>query len=414
MNHLRTLFTCVALSSLAMAQGPANGLTLQQVLQRLRTQSPNLAASRAHLDAIRANEVTAALRPNPVLSSANQDFNVFNPSQFDIANGQEFTESLIWLVERGHKRQARVASAQSGTVVAEDLFRDSQRQLEFAAKAAFVTMLAAKANLKLAQDNLADYQRTLEANQLRLKAGDISETEFDRSKLEEARFRTDLLSAELSLKQSRVQLEALLGMNESADFDISGTLEAPELRFTFEELRDSALANRPDYLAAKGSVRKADADFKLATANGATDFTIAPEYKRNGPENTIGFTVQVPLRIFDRNQGEKLRTNREIESSRFAETAAHIQTVADVQQAWDGYQTARERANIYRAEYLNRARVVRDRLAFSYQHGATSLLDYLDTMRTYRDVQLAATTADALLWNSIHQLSFVTGTELVP
>ena len=397
-----------------MAQGPASGLTLQQVLQRLRTQSPNLAASRAHLDAIRANEITAALRPNPVLSAANQDFNVFNPSQFDIANGQEFTDSLTWLVERGHKRQARITSAQLGTVIAEDQFRDAQRQLEFTAKSAFVAMLAAKANLNLAKDNLVDYQQTLEANRLRLQAGDISETEFDRSKLEEARFRTDLLSAELSLKQVRVQLEALLGMNESADFDISGSLEGPDLQFTFEQLRDSALATRPDYLAAKESVRKADADFKLASANGATDFTVAPEYKRNGPENTVGFTVQLPLRIFDRNQGEKLRTSREIESSKFAETAARIQTGADVQQAWDGYQAARERANIYKSEYLNRARLVRDRLTFSYQHGATSLLDYLDAMRTYRDVQLAATTADALLWNSIHQLSFVTGTELVP
>ena len=414
MKRLRTLFACVALSSLAMAQGPANGLTLQQVLEKLKTQSPTLAAARAHLEATKANQVTAALRPNPVLSSANQDFNIFNPSQFDIANGQEFTDSMTWLIERGNKRRARITSATLETVVAEENLRDTLRQLEFAAKSAFVAMLAAKENLKLAQANLLDFQQTLEGNRIRLQAGDISETEFDRSQVEEARFQTDLLSAELALKQARVQLGALLGTDDSTQFDISGTLVPPLLQVTFEQLRDQALANRPDYLAARDLVRKAEADFRLATANGATDFSLAPEYKRNGPENTLGFTVVVPLRIFDRNQGEKLRTNREIESSKFAENAARIQVVADLRQAWDAYQTALERSRLYRTEYLNRARTVRDRLAFSYQHGATSLLDYLDAMRTFRDVQLSANTSDALLLNSIHQLSFVTGTELMP
>ncbi len=412
MNYIRTVFACVALSSLAMAQSPAGGFTLRQVLQKLKTQNPNLAASRAHLEAVRANQVTAALRPNPVFTSANQDFNV-DPSRFDI-DTQEFTNSLTWLFERGHKRQARIDSAQLGTLVAEDNFRDAERQLEFAAKSTFVAMLAAQENLKLAQDNLSDYQKSLEANRLRLQTGDISETEFDRAKIEEARFRTDLLSAELSLRQARVLLETLLGMDDSPDFLISGSLAAPTLPATFEQLRDAALANRPDYLAARESVRKADADYKLAMANGATDFTLAPEYKRNGPENTVGFTVQLPLRFFDRNQGEKLRTSREIESSKYAETAARLQTVADVRQAWDAYQTALQRSTLYSSDYLDRARAVRERLTFSYQHGATSLLDYLDALRTFRDVQLAATTSDALLWNAIHQLSFVTGTELVP
>ncbi len=397
---------------MTFAQQAPVGLTLKQVLDRLRTHNPTIASARAHLEGIRANEITAALRPNPVFTSANEDFNV-NPSHFDI-DTQEFTDSFAWIVERGGKRSARVNSARLQTEVADSVFRDGQRQLEFAAKSAFVGMLAAKANLKLAQDNLAGYQQTLEANRLRLQAGDISETEFDRAKIEEARFRTDLLSAELSLRQARVQLAALIGENDDASLDVIGDLSTPQLPLTLDQIRDTALANRPDYQAARQSVQKADADTRLAIANGATDVSVAPEYKRNGPDNTVGFTVQIPLRIFDRNQGEKLRTNREFESSRFAETAARLQTLADVRQAWDAYQSALERSHLYTSDYLGRARSVRDRLTFSYQHGASSLLDYLDAMRSFRDVQLAATTADAQLWLAFQQLSFVTGTELVP
>ncbi len=412
MKVLRTLFACVVLSTMALAQQAPSPLTLQQVLETIRTQSPAVASARAHLDAVKANQITAALRPNPVLTSANEDFNV-DPSRFEI-NNQEFTDSVAFLIERGGKRHARIESARLGTTVADASFRDAQRQLEFAAKSAFVAILAAKANLKLAQDNLADYQKTLEANQLRLQAGDISETEFDRSKIEEARFRTDLLAAELALKQARVQLESLLGRDDSPEFDVAGALEIPTLSLTFEQLRDAALANRPDLIAARESVGKATADVQLAKAYGAADVSIAPEYKRNGPENTVGFTVQLPLKFFDRNQGEKLRTSRELESSKFAETAARIQVMADVRQAWDAYRWALSRSSLYSSDYLKRAREVRDRVSFSYQHGATSLLDYLDAMRTFRDVQLASTTAEAQALNAIHQLSFATGTELLP
>src|SRR5690348_13941007 len=137
MKILCTLLACAGLSLLATAQqSPTNALTLQQVLDRLRTQSPTLAAARAHLDAIRAGEVTAGLRPNPIFTSLNEDFNVFDPSNFDI-NNQEFTDSVAFLLERGGKRKARVNSAVLGSDVAEASFRDAERQLELAAKSAF-------------------------------------------------------------------------------------------------------------------------------------------------------------------------------------------------------------------------------------------------------------------------------------
>jgi cobalt-zinc-cadmium efflux system outer membrane protein len=275
-------------------------------------------------------------------------------------------------------------------------------------------MLQAKAALKLAQENLSDYSRTLEANQLRLQSGDISQTEFDRIKVEEARFQTDLLNAELALAQTRMQLATLLAVQEQSSFDIQGTLDRPALSLDAIKLRAAALATRPDYLAAVEGVRKAQADLALANANGATDVTLAPEYKRNGPDNTLGFTVQFPLRVFDRNQGEKLRTSRELEASRFAESAARQQVISDVDQSFAAFQTALRRADLYSTDYLQRARLVRDRTEFSYRNGATNLLDYLDAIRSYRDVELAAISAEAQLLLAVHQLSFATATELLP
>jgi cobalt-zinc-cadmium efflux system outer membrane protein len=120
------------------------------------------------------------------------------------------------------------------------------------------------------------------------------------------------------------------------------------------------------------------------------------------------------LRFFDRNQGEKLRTRREFDATRSGELAARLAVLADVAQAYEAYGTALARAQLYSKDYLDRARQVRDRVAFSYQHGASSLLEYLDALRSYRDVELAWRSSYAQVMSSLHQLSFVTGTELWP
>ncbi len=396
-------------------QAPDHPLTLREALELLRARNPVLASNRAHAQAVQAGEITAALRPNPVFTSANEDFNVFKPSEFDIRRKQEFTDSVLQMIERGHKRRFRVESARWATTLAQEGYRDIYRQLRFAVKTGFVAMLLAKSNLQLARDNLRDYQETARLNGIRLKAGDISPTDFDRIRGEQARFENDVLSAQLALDQARVQLETLLGLPDLPEkFDIEGELAAPELNFSLEELFQRALANRPDYLAARDGVSKGEADVRLADANGVTDISVGSEYKRNGPDNTIGFTVQIPLRIFDRNQGEKLRARRELVASRANELAARTAVRSDVAQAQQIYRAALARSQLYSKDYLERARRVRDRVEFSFRHGGASLLDYLDALRSYRDTELAWRAAYAQATTAVHQLSFVTATELWP
>jgi outer membrane protein, heavy metal efflux system len=393
------------------ADPPNHPLTLTEALALARRDNPTLLAARAHTSAIQAQEVTAALRPNPVFTSSNEDF---NPSNFEPANGQEWTQNVGFLIERGGKRQARINDARQTTSVAQASLNDTERQLELQVKVAFVNLLLSEQTFKLANENLSSYQQVIEANQIRLQAGDISETDFDRIKIEEASFENDTLASRAAMLQARSQLAALMGVADSGKLQVSGELSPSPIQGSLETLQQQALQHRPDYLAAREGVTKAQADLELARANGATDVSVGPEYKRNGPDNTLGVVFIVPLRVFDRNQGEKLRTSRELESSRYAEEAARVQVLSDVQQAWDLYQAAIERHNLYTSEYLRRSQTVLERLTFSYQHGATNLLDYLDAIRSHRDVQLGALNADALALTAIHQLSFATATELLP
>jgi outer membrane protein, heavy metal efflux system len=387
-------------------------LTLEQAIAMARAQNPALLSGRQHVTATRASEVTAGLRQNPnfTLSGAEVSLPANNP-----ASPYTYTANVSRLFERGQKKRWRLDVAHATTDVTQSQYNDTERQTILQVKQAFTNMLTAKAALKIAGDNLESYSKTVGLSKARLNAGDISATDFDRIDLQLAEFEADNNAAKLDLIQASDQLQLLLGIaTPTKTFDITGTLEPPVLTQTMEQVEQSALAARPDYQAAVQSVRVADAGVHLADAEGTTDPTLGGEYERAGTYNSAGFQVSIPLRVFDRNQGEKERTRYEAQASRFAETATRNQVINDVDQAWAAYEAAIDMAKRYSSHYVAVSQRVRENLEYSYRHGGATLLDYLDALRDYRQINLDALTANQQVWLSVHQLSFAAATEMLP
>jgi len=387
-------------------------MTLQQVLAVARARNPGLLSAEQHVMATKASEITAGFRQNPTftLSGANTTLPANNPS-----SPYTYIGNVSRLFERGQKRRWRLDVATATTSVTNSLYNDQQRQLVLQVQNAFTSMLEAKAALQVARDNLASYRRTVDLSQARLDAGDISRTDFERIDLQMAEFESDFDNAKLDLVQAGDSLQLLMGIDKpTAQFDITGSLQPPTLTVNLTQIEQEALAARPDYLAARQSVDLANANVKLAEAEGTTDPTLGGEYERVGVYNSAGFQISVPIRIFDRNQGEKERTRYEAQSSRFAATELRNQVLNDVDQAWAGYLAAVDLAQRYNNHYLGESERVRANLEFSYQHGGATLLDYLDALRDYRQVHLDALAADQQVWLSLNQLSFAAATEMVP
>jgi cobalt-zinc-cadmium efflux system outer membrane protein len=406
------LLTAVSVFAAAYGQTASAPLTLQQVIDIARAKNPSLLSGQQHVIATKANEITAGLRQNPnfTLSGADVSLPADNPS-----SPYTYTGNVSRLFERGQKRRWRLDIAHATTDVTQSQYKDTERQTILQVKQAFTNMLVAKAALKIAQDNLDGYSKTVDLSKARLNAGDISATDFDRIDLQSAEFESDYDNAHLDLIQASDSLQLLLGINKPVDtFDITGTIAPPDITATLPQVEQEALTARPDYLAAQQSVQLADANIKLAVADGTVDPTVGGEYERVGTYNSAGFQVSIPLRIFDRNQGEKERTRYEAQSSRFAEIAARNQVVNDVDQAWAAYDAALTLAKRYNSHYVDEATRVRDNLEFSYRHGGTTLLDYLDALRDYRQINLDALNANQQVWLSLHQLSFAAATEIVP
>lgn len=398
----------------ASVGGPAGAtpLTLAQVLDLAHHANPTLLAGAQHLAAIHAQEITAGLRQNPVGIVGGQMITL-GP---DNPNGPDFFQASVQrLFERGGKRALRIDNARATTALTGFQLDDQRRQTDLSVRQAFSRMLYAQAALAISRENLDGYRKTVDLMQVRLDAGSIDRTDFDRVELQLAGFESDLDNAKLTLLQASIALQTLVGIAApNENFAITGTLDPPAVPATLDELHASALAKRPDLKAAEEQVTANQAAVKLATANGTSDPTIEGEYERSGHANTAGANINIPLRIFDRNQGEKERTKYELESSRLALVAARNQVTSDVDSAWAAYQAARTQSDRYRSKYLGEAAHVRDNLEFSYRNGNTTLLDYLSALSDYRQVNLSALNANLQLLLALEQLSYTADTEILP
>jgi cobalt-zinc-cadmium efflux system outer membrane protein len=384
---------------------------MQQAVDMALAHNPVLLASQQNLLSMKGQEVEAGLRQNPNFSLIGS--NLSNPA--DANSPYAYSLQLSRLFERGQKRRWRLDSARATTAQTDAQYHDQIRQTTLQVRQGFTDLLLAKATLKLAQDNLSSFRHQLQINKDRYDAGDIGKLDYERLDLQLAQFESDESSAEMNLVQASDQLQTLIGYQQpSRSFDISGDLVPPALSANLTDLEQKALAERPDYRAAQAAVRVADANVKLAYANGTTDPTLEGEYDHSGTLSSYGFFVTIPVRIFDRNQGNKDTSKYQAQASRFSQVAAQNQVYSDVDQAWISYTTSKVLSDRYNGHYLAEAKDVLSIAQFAYDHGGIALLDYLSALQDDRTTSLNALNSYAQTWMAIHQLSFASATDVAP
>lgn len=386
-------------------------LTLTQVLDRARAANPTLLAAEANLRSVRAQEIQAGVRVNPYLGLAGT--NVSNPATSN--NPYTYAAQVSRLFERGNKREFRIEDARATTAQTQAQLNDTIRQTTLQIKTAFTHMIFAKQALDLARAQLADFQHEVDIARERYKAGDLGKLDFERLDLQLGSFESDVVNNEIALVQASDQLQTLMGVpTPSPGFDVAGDIVPPTVTQTREILIQQALTLRPDLAAATSATVAARAAYRLAVANGTADPTLEAEYDRSGTENSVGFNVNFPLRIFDRNQGNKETARLAIDAARLTETATRNQIGSDVDQAWVGYTRAKALSDRFGSHYLDESADVLNIARFAFDHGGLALIDYLDALRNARTSTSDALNAYQQTWLALHQLSTASATELVP
>ena len=412
------LFLAGLLAGSADAQ---NALTWQEVRDKFEAANPSLKAGQVGIDESRANEISAYLRPNPSLTLTVDGTQIApNNGVWVPFAGTTGTAAFSYLHERQHKRELRLESAQDATKISISGQSDLERNLIFSLRTAFVQTLQEKAVLNLARENLSYYDHVLDVNRDRYKAGGIAQVDLDRLELQRVQYESDLQTAEVNLRTAKIQLLTLLNDRTPVDqFDVVGLFDFSTQLAPLDDIRQMALEARPDLRAALQSVEKARVDHKLAIADGSTDPTFSawwsynPSFNNPNAHQTVGGSLNIPLRIFDRNQGEKLRTQLDIGRNDQLLQASRAQVFSDVDSAYVTLTSTLTLLQPYKDHYLQQASRVRDTISFSYEHGAASLLDFLNAQADYRGVQLSYLNLVGSYMDAAGQLNLAVGREVI-
>jgi cobalt-zinc-cadmium efflux system outer membrane protein len=413
-----------AISAQQAVNGPASpgALTWDEVKARFEAANPQLKADSLNVDELRAEQITAFLRPNPQLTVSEDGAQIASHNGvWQPLSGVQEQTNIGYLIERRNKRHLRLEAAQDTTHAAESQHQDLDRTLTFGLRSAFVQTLQAKAALKLAQEDLAYYDRIIGISRDRLHAGDIAQVDFDRIDLQRVQYESELQNALVSLRTAKIQLMQFLDQHTPIEqFDVQGPFDFTSDLQDLEHFRQLSLDNRPDLRAALQQIEQSKAAHKLAEANGSTDPTVSGWWTHNGSynnlnaEDALGLSVNIPLRIFDRNQGEKKRTAIDVDRSTQLTEQTRAQVFADVDSAYATVQSNVELLKPYKAKYLDQSTRVRDTITYSYEHGGASLADFLNAQSDYRTVQLAYLQLIGTYLSAASQLNLAVGREVIP
>lgn len=405
----------VAVCASAIGQTPTQ-ITLDQAIDLALKNSPTIKAVRTQIDQNKAQETTARLRPNPVLSWDAQFLPFFGDFSTDnLSQNSQFDVGIGYLFERGGKRSARWQAARDQTNVTAAQVSDNERTLKFNVAQQFINVLLSKSTLEFALQDLKTFQNTVKINQDRFQAGAISKNDFLKIKVQLLQNETAVSTARLAKAQALVSLRQLIGYESvPRDYDVAGILEFLPLKSGEDTLEATALDQRPDLRAAQLGVKAAQSQIRLAKANGKQDLDVTFDYSHVSGTSSGSFFFNIPLPVFNRNQGEVARTRFALTQADFTAKATEETVLTDVRNAYEAVKDNEEIVGLYQSGYLDQARESRDITEFSYRQGAAALLDFLDAERSYRATELAYRQALATYMLALEQLRQTVGVRALP
>jgi cobalt-zinc-cadmium efflux system outer membrane protein len=353
---------------------PSAPLTLQQAIDYALAASPELAVAVREVEAREGARIQSALRPNPELGVQVEDLR---------ERSRSTTLELSQRIERGGKREARMAAAELAGAVARHDLQARRRATVAAVRTAFHALLAAQEGRRIARDSLALAQQATAAAARRVQAGKVSPVEETRAKLAEASVRSELVAADSALRVARVRLSALWG-NAGPRFERAEGPLGQDVELPARDRLLAALDDAPAMAGARSEVERRRAVVEVERSRSVQDVTLSMGARRNEELglNQVLFGVSIPLAINDRNQGALYEALQRADQARDELAARRLQLASALIGAWERAATARERVRLLDAEVLPGADSAYRAAVTGFELGKFSFLEVLDAQRT--------------------------------
>jgi cobalt-zinc-cadmium efflux system outer membrane protein len=378
-------------------EGPPDGLTLDEAIARLIRDNLDLRARFLEIPQARADVLTASLRSNPVLYADGQliPYGQYSPQR--PGGPVQYDLNITWPLDVSHKRRARTEVAERALRVLEAQYQDAVRLSIDNLHTAFVDVLAARQTVWYARASVEGLDRILEVTEALKAQGERSAADVNRVRILRNAAQIGLVDAEATLRGTQRILATLLNFPppHAASLDVRGTLRdlvppPPPL----DVLNQIALGQRPDLIAFRLGIARAEADVRLAEANRLSDVFLLYQpftYQDNSPFNAQSATswalgVTVPLPLFNRNQGNIQRAVINVAQTRLELEALEHQVLTEVEQALREYEVSRSAVARIETDLLPTARQVRNDTFQLFTGGGAPVMDYLNAQRDYNEL----------------------------
>ena len=381
--------TLLAFSGIAAAGQSSTGhnsLSLHEAIQ-LSNDSPEAREGQDLIDAANGSVLQAGLRPNPRLYLQSEDLRP-GANDFNFPNATEDYAYVGQLFELGGKRGRRldVAKANLRQAEAERLLRTQQTAGRVAA--AYWSAVASADIATLLEEDMKAVDEIVRYNKARVDAGAMRGIDLIRVQIERDRLLLALEAARRDAVLTRIELFHQIGRTPDPDVKLSDSLDSTVPIQT--ETVAAVMAARVDVAAARKAVAAAEAEVKLQRANGVPDLDLLGGYKRNAGDNTIYTSLQLPLAFRNRNQGEVVKAEANVQLAKDRYQQLELSVSADVAAAQEAYTHQQAVVRDILPEMRARAKQNLAIMDDAYRSGGVDLLRYLDAERTAFDVETTA------------------------
>lgn len=428
MTNLRAITSLMLAFSLPVtmcAQTPATGgppvvvslepdyVSLESATEQFLRKNLSVEAARLQVGVAEAERIGARLRPRPGLTASAENLRL--SGETPASKLQEFGVTVAQPIELGNRKALRMEVAERTISVSEARLTEVLRRQLFELKRSYYESVLSRVLLGIEQENRDNFEGLVQFNKARFEEGYIAEGDLLKVRLERIKFDFAVANAELAFRKTKIRLLELIGDSDferAAKVDVTSRLQMPAVELNLAQLREMALANRPEVRVAEAEVALAESAIKLERSRARGEVTPYVGYKRVGVDNTVLAGVTVPLPFGNRNQSGIAHAEAE---QKVAETTVRFvrnRALAEVEVAFRAYETAREQVRAYEAGLLKQADESREIQLAAYQEGVAELITLIEAQKTRTEIRANYHRALFDYYTSIFQLELATGTDI--
>jgi outer membrane protein, heavy metal efflux system len=407
------------------AQTPAGGgppvavslapdyVSLESATEQFLRRNLSVEAARLEISVAEAERIGARLRPRPGLTASAENLRL--SGETPASRLQEFGVTVAQPIELGNRKELRMEVAERTVSVSEARLTEVIRRQLFDLKKTYYESVLGRALLGIEQENRDNFEGLVQFNTARFEEGYIAEGDLLKVRLERIKFDFAVANAELAFRKTKIRLLELIGdpdFERAAKVDVTSRLQMPAVDLNLAQLREMALANRPEVKVAEAEVALAESAIKLERSRARGEVTPYVGYKRVGVDNTVLAGVTMPLPFGNRNQSGIARAEAE---QKVAETSLRFvrnRALAEVEAAFRAYETAREQVRAYEAGLLSQADESREIQLAAYQEGIAELITLIEAQKTRTEIRANYYRAIFDYYTSIFQLELATGIDI--